>query len=151
MNKEKEATPKKGRRADYQGALTLVEGIWEAPTKITHGAADDPCTRTKCAIIAAKKRRADLVDAIHPYSGKTMPKATLYPPKTAQGLDIWLKELTCRRTGAPTEKQLPFLRGFVERMKAEAREEQSGDNTNSPKDPIFDFLHGVPGCGKSQI
>ena len=101
--------------------------------------------------IAARKAQDIQENIIRPYSGRTLPKATLYPATTSHDIDRWLNDLTQRPVGAPTAEQMRFLHAIADRLKIEAREEVRGSKPNSPSEPIFDLLHGVPGCGKSQI
>ena len=149
------AKPLKSKKTNHEGALNLVNDIWgceeqeqRRSVRICVGPMHEEKVREH---IAARKSQDNPEDAIRPYSGRTLPKATLYPATTDQQIDNWLKDLTRRSMGAPTSEQLPFLHAIADRLKTEAKEELSGNKANSSTDPIFDLLHGVPGCGKSQI
>ena len=101
--------------------------------------------------IEAKKVQNDNDPAHHPYSGKTLPKAQLYPATAAEDLDVWLKKLSSRQDIKPTQQQQAFLSALCERIKTEASEETNPAIRKSTKEPMFDMIHGVPGCGKSQL
>ena len=108
--------------------------------------------------IAAKKQSATESSGQHPYSGKTVPRATLYPATTSQDIDTWLKELASRKELRPTQKQMEFLKALCDRIKTEAQEESTatvrsdrGRQRGREREPMFDMIHGVPGCGKSQL
>ena len=101
--------------------------------------------------IAAKKQSATESSGQHPYSGKTVPRATLYPATTTQDIAAWLKELSNRKELRPTQKQMEFLKALCERIKTEAQEESTTTVRSAVREPMFDMIHGVPGCGKSQL
>ena len=86
----------------------------------------------------------------HPYSGKTLPSAMLYPSNPVVNFDAWLRELRDREV-APTEHQLDFLKSLIHRVQVEAEAEQAGRQKHVQQEPLFEMIHGVPGSGKSQL
>jgi len=150
-----EKKPQTTKMNQHQGALNLVSDIW-GYRDVQKGRCERNCLGPMCEDkakehIAAKKAHGKREDAIRPYSGRTIPKATLYTNTTSRNIDRWLEDLAHRPVNSPTAEQMAFLRTVADRLKIEAREELCGTKSCNASEPIFDLLHGVPGCGKSQI
>ena len=85
-----------------------------------------------------------------PYSGKTLPRADLYPLHNAGKLQDWITSLMSRDI-RPTEEQRAVLEALVERVEIEATEEQSNTRERSEGEPLFGLVHGFPGTGKTEL
>ena len=85
-----------------------------------------------------------------PYTGRSLPQATLYPCNLGRRLEQWLVELQSGEE-PPTAEQLQILEAIVQRVTQEAYEEQAGTQRKSDEDPLLDLIHGVPGAGKSRM
>ena len=143
------------RKTGYTKALSLVHALWgrseteiqDTPTM--HERGPRPCGSGK-EHVTARNQSTESKEETHPYSGKTLPRASLYEAGSGESLESWLSSLSSRQK-APTKEQLEFLRALVNRLLAEAHAEQSEKQKELQEEPLFDMIHGVPGSGKSQM
>ena len=95
----------------------------------------------------SKTKRKDVC----PYSRNRVSSATLHPARTGGDLEAWLRSLQ-ERAEKPTNQQLQVLRTIVDRITEEATIERCSKKPNSSSsEPLFDLVHGQPGCGKGRL
>ena len=142
------------KRVTHNAALRLVNKLWEQPDEAVGQSQKGPLGpmhfNSVAAHLAAKNSVEEEGDAAFPYREGNVPHATLYGTPPEDRLRRWLRELQGRKE-SPTAEQAAFLESLVERLVAEAREEQLQSQAKSASEPMLDMVHGVPGAGKSRL
>ena len=134
---------------------SVVETTWEAVANHLPNAAKTDSgrryIREAAEHIAAQGDSKKKKEDVCPYSKNRVASVTLHPAQAGGDLEAWLKSLQ-ERAQKPTNQQLEVLRTIVDRIKEEAKAEQSEKKKgSSASEPLFDMAHGQPGCGKSRL
>jgi len=137
-------------------ALRQVQDLWGAAQRVQdfdqvvpevnpmkHAASKD-----HCAAVSTPQLEED--DGTRPYSGKTLPQASLFCHKNTHRLDSWLCALQQRSCG-PNVEQFEFLQALGRRLCTETRNEADDSLRETEEEPMFDLVHGIPGSGKSAL
>ena len=143
------------KKSSHVQALSIVETMWgESANHLTNTDKKDSgprYIREAAEHIAARSNGKNEKKEVRPYAENRVPSATLHPAQAGGDLEAWLRSLQ-ERPEKPTIQQLEVLRTIVDRIKEEAKTEQSEKKPRySTSEPLFDMAHGQPGCGKSRL
>ena len=102
--------------------------------------------------VAARRQKWNDMQEVSPSPQTHLLRDTLYPIRTSELLATWLTELQ-HQPEHPTAEQLMLLKTIVDRIAFEAAAEQSETTcpSTATRTPVFDMVHGQPGCGKSRL
>ena len=144
-----EGKPKKRiskKKSCHVQALTIVETMWgEAANHLTISDKKDSgprYIREAAEHIAARGNRKKERKEVRPYTENRVPSAALHTAQAGGNLEAWIRSLQ-EREEKPTNQQLEVLRTIVDRIKEEAKAEQSEKKKgSSASEPLFDMAHG---------
>ena len=143
------------KKTKHQEALTMVESVWGGaeicPSDSAKKDSGPRHTRAAPEHVAARRLSQKQNKEACPYAEARIPNATLHSSKSEGRLKKWLADLHLREIH-PTTQQFALLEAIVDRISAEAAVEQGMPGEKLPaSEPLFDMVHGEPGCGKSRL